>query len=350
VEAILADERVEDAYAAAGVNIDAGNEAVKRIRAHVRSARTAEVLADVGAFGGLFKLPAGFRQPVLVASTDGVGTKIMVAAAMGKYDTVGQDLVNHCVNDILVQGARPLFFLDYFATGKLDPAVVEQVVKGLAQACRENGCALLGGETAEMPGLYREGDFDLAGTIVGAVERRAIVDGSKIRASDVLLGLPSTGLHTNGYSLARKIFFGQLGMTPQTFVPALNLSVGLELLKIHRSYLTAILPLLRRVRVRGLAHITGGGFIENLPRILPDHCRAVIRKGSWPIPPVFTYLQQQANLPEETLYRTFNMGIGMIVVVPKAQTELALKTLRKNHEHAYVIGRIEKGKREVRLK
>jgi phosphoribosylformylglycinamidine cyclo-ligase len=342
--------KTPDAYAAAGVSIDAGNEAVRRIKAHVRSTRTAEVLADVGSFGGLFKLPAGAKQPVLVASTDGVGTKLMVAAAMGRYDTVGQDLVNHCVNDILVQGARPLFFLDYFATGKLEPEVVEGVVQGLAKACRENACALLGGETAEMPGLYHGRDFDLAGTIVGLVEKRRIIDGSKVRPGDVIIGLPSTGLHTNGYSLARKMFFGDLAMSPQTFVPELSLSVGLELLKVHRSYLSAVLPLLSKVKVRALAHITGGGFLENLPRVLPKNCRAVIRKGSWPMLPVFKYLQEKGNLPDATAYRTFNMGIGMMIIVPKAQAELTLKTLRKHHEQAYVIGKIEKGRTEVKLK
>lgn len=340
----------KDAYAAAGVNISAGNEAVRRIKQHVRSARTAGVLADIGSFGGLFKMPRGLRQPVLVASTDGVGTKLMLAAALGRYDTVGQDLVNHCVNDILVQGARPLFFLDYFAAGKLDPAVVEGVVRGLARACRENGCALLGGETAEMPGLYHGRDFDLAGTIVGAVEQRRIIDGSKVKPGDVLIGLPSTGLHTNGYSLARKFFFEDLGLTPRSFVPELSLSVGQELLKVHRSYLPAILPLLNKVRVNALAHITGGGFLENLPRVLPRNCRAVIRKGSWPVLPVFRYLQEKGNLPDATAYRTFNMGIGMVVIVPGSQAVLALRSLRTRHEQAYVIGKIEKGKTEVRLK
>jgi phosphoribosylformylglycinamidine cyclo-ligase len=347
---VIEDQKPQDAYAAAGVSIDAGNEAVRRLKGHVVSTRTSGVLADVGLFGGLFKLPAGFKQPVLVASTDGVGTKIMIAAAVERYDTVGQDLVNHCTNDILVQGAKPLFFLDYFATGQLDPKVVEQIVKGLAQACRENGCALLGGETAEMPGLYQAKDFDLAGTIVGIVERRAVIDGKKIKPGDVILGLPSTGLHTNGYSLARDIFFRQLGMTPQTQIPELKGTVGDALLAVHRSYLPAILPLLKKVTIKGMAHITGGGFLENIPRVLPEGCRAVIRKGTWPILPVFQYMAAKANLPESTLYRTFNMGIGMVLIIPKTQAVKAVKALKAKGEAVYMLGAIEKGKREVRLK
>jgi len=342
-------QKQQDAYAAAGVNIDAGNEAVRRIKSHVRSARTAGVLADVGLFGGLFKMPSGYKQPVLVASADGVGTKIMIAAALEKYDTVGQDLVNHCTDDILVQGARPLFFLDYFATGKLKPQVVEQVVKGLSQACRENQCALLGGETAEMPGLYQDKDFDLAGTVVGAVEKRAIIDGAKIKHGDVLIGLPSTGLHTNGYSLARHIFFNQLKLTPQTIIPEFSQSIGLELLKVHRSYLKAVLPLLAKVRVNGLAHITGGGFVENIPRILPKGCRAVIHKGSWPVLPIFEYMQKAGKVEETTMYRTFNMGIGMVIVVPKNQAIKAMQILRTCKEPAYVLGEIATGQQDVQL-
>lgn len=341
--------RPVDAYAAAGVNIDAGNETVRRIKAHVQSTRTPEVLADVGAFGGLFKLPVKLKAPVLVASTDGVGTKILVAAAANRFDTIGQDLVNHCVNDILVQGARPLFFLDYFATGRLDPKMVEQIVKGLALACRENHCALLGGETAEMPGLYLDQDFDLAGTIVGVVERKNIIDGKTIKPGDAIIGLPSTGLHTNGYSLARKLFFSDLMLTPKTVIPELGLSVAEALLAVHRSYLPAISPLLKKFTIKGLAHITGGGFLENIPRILPAGTSAHIRKGSWPILPVFSFMAQKANLPETTLYRTFNMGIGMVVIVPKSQAQQALNLLKQNKEKAYLIGEIKKGTRNVRL-
>jgi phosphoribosylformylglycinamidine cyclo-ligase len=342
-------KKSEDAYAAAGVSIDAGNEAVRRLKRHVKSARTAGVLADVGLFGGLFKMPAGFKQPILVASTDGVGTKLLVAAAMERYDTVGQDLVNHCVNDILVQGAKPLFFLDYFATGRLDPGVVEQIVKGLAQACRENRCALLGGETAEMPGLYQAKDFDLAGTVVGVVERRAVIDGSRIQPGDVILGLPSTGLHTNGYSLARDLFFRQLGFTPWTELPELGGTVGDALLTVHRSYLSAVLPLLKQVRLKGLAHITGGGFLENIPRVLPAGTRAIIHKGTWPILPIFRYISEKAGLPEGTQYRAFNMGIGMVLIVPKTQAAAAVRALKAKGEPVYKIGEIVKGKKDVRL-
>jgi len=336
-----------DAYAAAGVNIDAGNEAVRRMRTHIRLARTKEMVTDIGLFGGLYQLPKGYKQPILVGSTDGVGTKIMIAAAVGKYDTVGQDLVNHCVNDILVQGARPLFFMDYFATGKLDPRVAEQIVKGLAQACRENGCALLGGETAEMPGLYQGKDFDLAGTIVGMVEKRKVVDGKKIKPGDVLLGLPSTGLHTNGYSLARKIFFEKMSLKPHQVLPELGMSLGEALLAIHRSYLSVVTPLLKRSVIKGMAHITGGGLIENLPRILPENCCAVINQGSWPIPQIFKLLVLHGCLPEETMYRTLNMGIGMVLVVSSQEVAKIVRNLHTRREPVYVIGEIRKGKRRV---
>jgi len=341
--------KTKDAYAAAGVNIDAGNEAVRRMREHVRTTRTAGVLAEIGSFGGLFQVPKGYRQPVLVGSTDGVGTKIMIAVQMGMYDTVGQDLVNHCVNDILVQGAIPLFFMDYFATGKLEPAVAEQIVKGLSQACKENKCALLGGETAEMPGLYQGKDFDLAGTIVGMVEKQRIVDGSSIKPGDVILGLPSTGLHTNGYSLARHIIFKQLNLTPQSLISELSIRAGEELLKIHRSYLPAVKPLLKKFKIKGMAHITGGGFIDNIPRILPAQCQAVIRLGSWPVLPVFKFLQEQGQVDSQTMYRTFNMGIGMVLVVSKTEATLVLKALEKMKEPVYELGKIEKGPKRTRL-
>jgi phosphoribosylformylglycinamidine cyclo-ligase len=340
---------VFDAYAAAGVNIDAGNEAVQRMRAHVKTTRTAGVLTDIGSFGGLFQMPRGLQQPVLVGSTDGVGTKILVAVQMGMYDTVGQDLVNHCVNDILVQGAIPMFFMDYFATGKLDPMVAEQIVKGLSQACRENQCALLGGETAEMPGLYQGKDFDLAGTIVGVVEKKGIVDGTSIKPGDVLLGLPSTGLHTNGYSLARHIIFKQLRLTPQSLISELSIRAGEELLKVHRSYLPLIRPLLKKYKLKGMAHITGGGFLENIPRILPAQCQAVIRLGSWPVLPVFQFLKTQGQVADETLYRTFNMGIGMVLVVSKTDAPKIMKAFEKQKEPVYELGKIEKGPKRVRL-
>lgn len=339
----------QDAYAAAGVSIDAGNESVRRIKRHVRSTRTAGVLADVGLFGGLFRLPRGLRRPVLVASTDGVGTKLLVAAKIRKYDTIGQDLVNHCVNDILVQGADPLFFLDYFATGRLDPRVVEQVVKGLALACRENGCALLGGETAEMPGLYGQGDFDLAGTIVGAVEQSAVIDGSGIRPGDVLLGLPSTGLQTNGYSLARKILFTTLKLKPESRLPGMAVTAAEELLAVHRSYWRPVRELRKRFQIKGMAHITGGGFLENIPRILPAGCVAEIRKGSWPVLPVFSLLQSAGKVPEETMYRTFNMGIGLVLVAGEAEAGRMVRFLRKQGESVHGLGTVQSGKKSVRL-
>jgi phosphoribosylformylglycinamidine cyclo-ligase len=340
-------KKSNDAYAQAGVNIDAGNEAVRRMRAHVRSARTPGMLTDIGLFGGLYQMPKGMQQPILVGSTDGVGTKLMLAVAMKKYDTVGQDLVNHCVDDILVQGARPLFFMDYFATGKLDPKVAEQIVKGLAQACRENKCALLGGETAEMPGLYHGKDFDLAGTVVGVVEKKKVIDGKKIRPGDVLIGLPSTGLHTNGYSLARKIFFEKMGLKPKQRIPELGTSIGEALLAVHRSYLPVVSPLLKKDQIKGMAHITGGGLTENLPRILPPKCKAIIYQGSWPIPAIFKMLVLNGRLDDNSMYRTLNMGIGMVLVVARAEAPKIIRTLEKKQEKAYFIGEIQAGSSRV---
>jgi len=339
----------QDAYAAAGVDIKAGQEAVRRMRNHVRTARTKGVLGDLGAFGGLFLLPTGYSQPVLVSSTDGVGTKVMVAAGMNRYDTVGQDLVNHSVNDILVQGACPLFFMDYYATGKLDPLVAEQIVKGLAKACRENQCALLGGETAEMPGVYQAEDFDLAGTIVGIVEKKSVIDGQRIRPGDVLLGLPSNGLHTNGYSLVRQILFRKMGYNLKTFIPELSLGLGEELLKVHRSYLKIVQSLLKKIRIKGLAHITGGGWLENIPRILPSDCQALVEKGSWPILPIFKYLQDVGQLDETVMYRTFNMGIGMVIVVSRSEADQAVQVVKTLRETVYPVGEIVKGPKGVRL-
>jgi phosphoribosylformylglycinamidine cyclo-ligase len=338
-----------DAYARAGVNIDAGNEAVRLIKRHVHSARTSQVLADVGSFGGLFALPAGYRQPVLVASTDGVGTKLLIAARMQRFDTVGQDLVNHCVNDILVQGAKALFFLDYVATGNLQPSMIAEIVRGLATACRENGCALLGGETAEMPGLYRANDFDLAGTIVGLVEKKKIVDGSRIRPGDIILGLASTGLHTNGYSLARHIIFKKQRIRLDHYVPEFRRTMGEELLQVHRSYARVVFPLLAHGWIRGLAHITGGGLVENIPRILPPNCQAEIQPGSWPILPIFNFLQKVGKVSEETFYRTFNTGIGMVIVVRSHQVGDVQRVMAKAGEKIYTIGRIVPGKASVRF-
>ncbi|MGH9554848.1 MAG: phosphoribosylformylglycinamidine cyclo-ligase, partial [Terriglobales bacterium] len=288
-----------------------------------------------------------YRDPVLVSSVDGVGTKLKVAFATAHYHTVGADLVNHCVNDIAVQGAAPLFFMDYLATGHLDPEVVEQVLNGMARACKENGCALLGGETAEMPGFYPPGEFDLAGFIVGVVDRKRILTGKDVRAGDVLIGLPSNGLHTNGYSLARKLLFEVAGYTPQTFVPEIQGNVGNELLRVHKSYWRVVRPLVESAAVSALAHITGGGITENLPRVLPKNTGAVVELGSWPVPPIFQHLQKLGNVPQDHMLRTFNMGIGMVLVVPLGKLNRVQTALRRAGEKGYTIGRVVRGDRKV---
>ncbi len=301
-------------YKASGVDIDAGNETVRRIRTLAKGTFTPDVLSDIGSFGGLFRVPQGeCDEPVLVASADGVGTKLKLAFMSGRHDTVGQDLVNHCVNDILVQGARPLFFLDYLATGRLAPDVAEQIVGGMAKACRENGCALLGGETAEMPGFYADGEYDLAGFVIGLVDRARIVDGRTLVPGDVLIGVPSSGLHTNGYSLARRIAFEVAGLSFDSHVPELDGSIGEALLAPHRSYLRVMQPLLDRQLVKGLAHITGGGITDNLPRILPEGTGAAIARDGWNVPPIFQWLQRTGQVGDDEMLRAFNMGVGMIV-------------------------------------
>jgi len=301
-------------YRTAGVDIDAGNEAVRRIKTLARSTYTPGVLSGVGSFGGLFALDPSVESPVLVASADGVGTKLKIAFMSGVHLTIGADLVNHCVNDILVQGARPLFFLDYLATARLAPEVAEQIVQGMAEACRENGCALLGGETAEMPGFYAPGEYDVAGFIVGVVSRPKIIDGRSIVAGDVLVALPSTGLHTNGYSLARRIAFDELGLSIDSHVAELGETVGQALLRTHRSYLRVVEPVLDRGWIKGMAHITGGGITENLPRILPEGLSFSLDRGSWAIPPVFAWLQRAGQLDDGEMLRAFNMGVGLIAV------------------------------------
>ncbi|MES1256593.1 MAG: phosphoribosylformylglycinamidine cyclo-ligase [Acidobacteriota bacterium] len=301
-------------YRQSGVDIDAGNETVRRIKSLARATFTSGVLSDIGSFGGLFRLDRDrFEEPVLVSSADGVGTKLKVAFMTGRHDTIGADLVNHCINDILVQGAEPLFFLDYLATGRLSPSVAEQVVSGVARACRENGCALIGGETAEMPGFYADGEYDIAGFIVGIVDRAKIINGSTIVPGDVLVGLRSAGLHTNGYSLARRVLFDVAGFGPETRLPELEMSVGDALLAPHRSYLSAVRPLLAGNRVKGLAHITGGGITENLPRVLPSGCGARIDRGAWSVPPLFRLIQDRGAVDGDEMFRAFNMGIGLIV-------------------------------------
>lgn len=302
-------------YADAGVSIDNANIAVAKIRDYARSTFNERTLTEIGSFGGMFSaMFPDMSEPILVASADGVGTKLKVAFDTGIHNTVGADLVNHCVNDILVQGARPLFFLDYFATGKLEPDVTASVVEGMAQACRENGCVLLGGETAEMPSMYADGEYDLAGFIVGVVDKPKVIDGTSIEPGDVVLGIPSTGLQTNGYSLARKLFFEVGNYNVDTFIEELGTTVGEALLATHSSFLPQIGPLLNSGKIKGLAHITGGGFLENIPRILPEGVSVEIDRGSWTEPPIFGMMQKLGNVSDHEMFRTFNMGIGMVVV------------------------------------
>src|SRR5579862_2128013 len=305
-------------YQDAGVNIDEAERAVSSIRRLARQTFTRGVLTDIGSFGACYSL-AGWKNPVLISSADGVGTKIKVAFLTGRHNTIGEDLVNHCVNDIAVQGAVPLYFLDYFAVGKLDAQVAAQVVAGLARGCRRNGCALIGGETAEMPGLYAAGEYDLAGFVVGAAERRALLTGQRIRAGDVLLGLPSNGLHTNGYSLARKLLFEVAGYGPATIVPELGGTVADALLQVHRSYLKPVRALAEAGLLRGAAHITGGGLTDNIPRTLPDGMAAEIDTAAWTIPPIFELLRKLGNTPEADYRRTFNLGVGMVLAVGERQ-------------------------------
>jgi phosphoribosylformylglycinamidine cyclo-ligase len=336
-------------YREAGVDIDAGNETVRRIKSIARATFTPGVLSEIGSFGGLFRLDTSrYREPVLVSSADGVGTKLKLAFATGRHDTVGADLVNHCVNDILVQGAEPLFFLDYLGTGRLSPAIAEQIVAGMARGCRENGCALLGGETAEMPGFYAAGEYDIAGFIVGVVERSRIVDGRTIEPGDVLIGLPSSGLHTNGYSLARRVFFDVAGMTPETFVPELGVTVGEALLAPHRSYLQAVRPLLDDGLVKGMAHITGGGITENLPRVLPEGSAAEIDTRTWTVPPIFRFLQEHGHIATDEMFRAFNMGIGLIVICARQHADRLVAILERGGERPVMLGQVISGDREVR--
>jgi phosphoribosylformylglycinamidine cyclo-ligase len=337
-------------YKQAGVDIEAGNEVVRRIRALAKSTFTPGVLSEIGSFGGLFRLDAAaITDPVLVASADGVGTKLRIAFLTGIHRTIGVDLVNHCVNDILVQGAEPLFFLDYLATGRLNPDVAVEIVEGLSTGCRANGCALVGGETAEMPGFYGDGEYDVAGFIVGAVGRDRLIDGRNIRAGDALVGLPSSGLHTNGYSLARRIAFELAGLRVDSFVPELGVTIGEALLEPHRSYLPVIRPLLGSGLIKGMAHITGGGITDNLPRIFPEGTAGVIDRSTWDVSPIFQWLQRTGNVPDEDMLRTFNMGIGLIVVCDDATADRLIAELAGAGEPAAVrIGRVEAGQRTVR--
>ena len=333
------------AYARAGVDVDLGNRLKRRIQSLVKRTHGPQVLGKIGGFGGLFQARfPGMREPVLVASIDGVGTKLKIAFALDKHDTVGADLVNHCVNDIAVLGARPLFFLDYIGCERLESRMFQELLRGISRACRSAGCALLGGETAQLPGMYRPGEYDLAGCIVGVVERDKTVDGKKIRPGDAILGLASNGLHTNGYSLARKILFGKMQLKVSSRLPRSANTVGKELLRVHKNYQ----PLLARIpsgMIKGLAHITGGGLIDNLPRILPPSCDAVIETKSWKVPRIFEILQQNGNIDFREMYQVFNMGIGMVAVVAEQNADRAMSTLRAKR-----IGRIERGSGKTVLK
>ena len=336
-------------YKDAGVDIDAKMRAIQRLKGIARGTYRAGVLSEIGTFGGLFDLAAAgeYRHPVLVSSTDGVGTKLKVAIKIGDHTTIGQDLVNHCVNDILVQGAVPLLFLDYIAMGKVVPQVLVDVASGMAKACREARCALIGGETAEMPDLYRAGEYDLAGFIVGLVEKSQVIDGSRISAGDILIGLRSSGLHTNGYSLARKIFFERKGFKPSTLVPDLGRAVGEVLLAVHRSYLPVLRGLIQDGALLGLAHITGGGLTDNIPRILPKGTSARIDLGTWPVLPVFRYMRREGRIADDEMLRTFNMGIGMVLVVPSHREADVVRHLDAMREPHWRIGEIVPGNRKV---
>jgi phosphoribosylformylglycinamidine cyclo-ligase len=367
------------AYALAGVDIDLGNRVKAGLPRLLATTHRREVLGKVGGFGGLFAFDARrYRQPVLVSSVDGVGTKLKIAFAMDRHDTIGQDLVNHCVNDIAVLGAEPLFFLDYLGTGKLEPRVFSEIIKGFAQACAENRCALIGGETAQMPGFYRPGEYDVSGTIVGVVEKSHLLTGRDIRPGDAVIGLASSGLHTNGYSLARKIFFERLKLKPTSRVAELGHTIGEELLKVHLSYGLLVQALLRRFNppsvavtrqstadtlqgsrqgasvtpprvVKGLAHITGGGFIDNIPRILPKQCDAVIRKGTWDVLPIFRIIAAKGGVAEAELYQVFNMGIGMVLIVAADRAAAVLAAIHRRKHHAWIIGEVVRGQGRARV-
>ena len=360
------------AYARAGVDIELGNKVKSTLPKLLASTHRPEVLGKVGGFGGLFALDvARYRQPVLVSSVDGVGTKLKLAFALDRHDTIGQDLVNHCVNDIAVLGAEPLFFLDYLGTGKLKPHVFSAIIRGFAKACAENNCALVGGETAQMPGFYQPGEYDVSGTIVGVVEKDRMLTGSRVRPGDLVIGLASNGLHTNGYSLARQIFFERLKLKPTSYVSKLGGRIGDELLKVHVSYGPLIQKLLRKFNVsrassrshksgskpqasptdtiKALAHITGGGFIDNIPRVLPSNCDVLIRKNSWEMLPIFRLIRDRGRVPEAELYQVFNMGIGMVMVVASKNADEVLRFIRAQQAKAWLIGEVVRGKGQTKL-
>lgn len=334
-------KKKKSAYAEAGVDIDVMMSSLKRIGRKVKATNTAGVASELGSFGGLFKSPG--TDSLLVSSVDGVGTKLKVAAMAGKHNTVGQDLVNHCVNDILVQGARPLFFMDYLGAAALEPKVFEDVIDGFCKACLENGAALLGGETAEMPGLYPNGEYDLVGCIVGCVERKKLITGKKIRKGDVLIGLPSSGLHTNGYSLARKVIFESAGMKLSDTVPGTKTTFEKALLAVHKSYLNPMLKLMKKVDVHGMAHITGGGLYDNVPRVLPGMVDAVFDRSAWKVPAIFQFIQEAGQVDREEMYRVFNMGIGMVVMVGGKDADRAMELLKKEKQRPRIIGEVTAG-------
>lgn len=346
---------MSDLYTQSGVNIDAGNESVRRIKDDVASTHTKAVLTGIGSFGGLYdigEILKSYKNPVLVQSIDGVGTKLSVARMMNKYDTVGEDIVNHCCDDLLAMGARSLTFLDYVAHDKLDPSVMEAMVGGMAKACRENSVSLIGGETAEMPGVYAQGEHDIAGCITGVVEKDKIITGASIQEGDIILGFPSSGLHTNGFSLARKLLFTIAGHKVDEVVGDLGESVGEALMKVHINYSVPVLAMLDKdIDIRGIAHITGGGFIENIPRVLPESLDAEITKGTWTILPIFSYLQKIGNVPEEEMYRVFNMGIGLVLIVPQSEKVKIEEILKDFPDYQiFEIGKIIKGSKKVILK
>jgi phosphoribosylformylglycinamidine cyclo-ligase len=337
-------KKSQKAYALAGVDVDLGNRVKKGIHALVKGTHGPEVLGKIGGFGGLFRPNfKGMKDPVLVSSVDGVGTKLKLAFALNRHDTMGQDLVNHCVDDIAVLGARPLFFLDYIGAAKLEPAVFAQLLKGFAKACKQAGCALIGGETAQMPGMYQAGEYDVAGTIVGVVDRARMIDGSKIKPGDAIIGLPSNGLHTNGYSLARKVLFEKMQLTPSSQLPGVAKTLGDELLRVHRNY-QPLLASLPQEKLKGLAHITGGGLVDNLPRVLPATCDAIIETKSWKVPAIFGHIEQGGGIDAAEMFQVFNMGIGMTLVVAGRDVDQMLKLTKGR-----LIGRIEPGKGKVQL-
>ena len=327
------------AYAAAGVNIDNKMTALKAIKSMVGSTKTVNVAGGIGSFGGLCRLPQGMKDPLLVASTDGVGTKLKIACMMKKHNTVGQDIVNHCVNDILVQGARPLFFMDYVGTSKVDTSVFAQIVSGLCKACKENKMALLGGETAELPGLYPVGEYDLTGTIVGTVSKKNVITGQSIRAGDVIIGLPADGLQTNGFSLARRVFFDICGMTPFDKLPGTNQTIGDALLTVHKSFLKPVSRLLdNKIKINGMAHITGGGFPDNIPRVLPKAVAAEIDRSTWEPPTIFRFIERQGKVDHDEMYRVFNMGVGYVLIMPKSSLRRMAAVFKNIHQKWYKIG------------